>query len=29
VDAAARARVIEYVKPLAVGLDGVTYYGDV
>jgi hypothetical protein len=29
VDATARARVIEYVKPLAVGLDGVTYYGDV
>lgn len=25
----ARARIIEYVKPLAVGLDGVTYYGDV
>ena len=28
-DDAARARIIEYVKPLAVGLDGVTYYGDV
>lgn len=28
-DTAARARVIEYVKPLAVGLDGITYYGDV
>ena len=28
-DATARARIIEYVKPLAVGLDGVTYYGDV
>lgn len=28
-DATALARVIEYVKPLAVGLDGVTYYGDV
>ena len=28
-DAAARARITEYVKPLAVGLDGMTYYGDV
>ena len=28
-DDAARTRIIEYVKPLAVGLDGVTYYGDV
>jgi len=28
-DAAARARIAEYVKPIAVGLDGVTYYGDV
>ncbi|HEY6064769.1 MAG TPA: hypothetical protein VIY96_01345 [Thermoanaerobaculia bacterium] len=25
----ARQRIAEYVKPLAVGLDGVTYYGDV
>ena len=24
-----RARITEYVKPLAVGLDGMTYYGDV
>ena len=24
-----RARIADYVKPLAVGLDGVTYYGDV
>jgi hypothetical protein len=29
VDASARERITEYVKPLAVGLDGVTYYGDV
>jgi hypothetical protein len=29
VDAAARKRILEYVKPLAVGLDGVTNYGDV
>jgi hypothetical protein len=28
-DAAARKRVLDYVKPLAVGLDGVTNYGDV
>jgi hypothetical protein len=28
-DPAARERIAEYVKPLAVGLDGVTYYGDV
>lgn len=28
-DRAARERIAEYVKPLAVGLDGVTYYGDV
>jgi hypothetical protein len=28
-DRAAQARIAEYVKPLAVGLDGVTYYGDV
>jgi hypothetical protein len=28
-DAAARKKVLEYVKPLAVGLDGVTNYGDV
>ncbi|MFY9550275.1 MAG: hypothetical protein WAU32_03925 [Thermoanaerobaculia bacterium] len=28
-DAAARKRILEYVKPLAVGLDGVTNYGDV
>ena len=28
-DAAARRRVLEYVRPLAVGLDGVTNYGDV
>ncbi len=28
-DEAARARVAEYVRPLAVGLDGVTYYGDI
>ena len=28
-DAAARARIADYVKPLAVGLDGITYYGDV
>jgi hypothetical protein len=28
-DAAARARIAEYVKPLAVGVDGITYYGDV
>jgi hypothetical protein len=25
----ARARIADYVKPLAVGLDGITYYGDV
>jgi hypothetical protein len=29
VDSGARERITEYVKPLAVGLDGVTYYGDV
>jgi hypothetical protein len=29
VDSRARERITEYVKPLAVGLDGVTYYGDV
>lgn len=28
-DPTARVRIAEYVKPLAVGLDGVTYYGDV
>jgi hypothetical protein len=28
VDRNARERIAEYVKPLAVGLDGVTYYGD-
>ncbi|MDQ5858897.1 MAG: hypothetical protein M3542_11560 [Acidobacteriota bacterium] len=28
-DAAARASIAEYVKPLALGLDGITYYGDV
>jgi hypothetical protein len=28
-DRAARERIAEYVKPLAVGLDGMTYYGDV
>ncbi|HEV8231530.1 MAG TPA: hypothetical protein VGQ75_04230 [Thermoanaerobaculia bacterium] len=28
-DVGARERIAEYVKPLAVGLDGVTYYGDV
>src|SRR5262245_33852456 len=28
-DAAARRRVREYVRPLAVGLDGMTNYGDV
>jgi hypothetical protein len=28
-DAAAQSKVTEYVKPLAVGLDGVTNYGDV
>lgn len=28
-DSGARERITEYVKPLAVGLDGVTYYGDV
>jgi hypothetical protein len=28
-DAATRKRILEYVKPLAVGLDGVTNYGDV
>ncbi|PYQ65498.1 MAG: hypothetical protein DMF54_10810 [Acidobacteria bacterium] len=28
-DEAARDRIADYVKPLAVGLDGVTYYGDV
>ncbi len=28
-DPSARERITEYVKPLAVGLDGVTYYGDV
>jgi hypothetical protein len=25
----ARARIADYVKPLAVGIDGMTYYGDV
>jgi len=29
VDEGARERIADYVKPLAVGLDGVTYYGDV
>jgi hypothetical protein len=29
VDAAARKTILDYVKPLAVGLDGVTNYGDV
>lgn len=29
VDSRTRARIIEYVRPLAVGLDGVTNYGDV
>jgi hypothetical protein len=29
VDAAARERILDYVKPLAVALDGVTNYGDV
>jgi hypothetical protein len=29
VDRNARERIAEYVKPLAVGLDGVTYYGNV
>ncbi|HEX9285673.1 MAG TPA: hypothetical protein VF999_00235 [Thermoanaerobaculia bacterium] len=29
VDEDARDRIAEYVKPLAVGVDGVTYYGDV
>src|SRR5687767_4589065 len=29
VHAGTRARIAEYVKPLAVGLDGMTYYGDV
>jgi hypothetical protein len=29
VDAAARKSILDYVKPLAVGLDGVTNYGDV
>ena len=28
-DASARKSILEYVKPLAVGLDGVTNYGDV
>lgn len=28
-DAAARERIADYVKPLALGLDGITYYGDV
>ena len=28
-DAAARERLADYVKPLALGLDGITYYGDV
>lgn len=28
-DAAARKTILDYVKPLAVGLDGVTNYGDV
>ncbi len=28
-DAAARKSILDYVKPLAVGLDGVTNYGDV
>jgi hypothetical protein len=29
VDESARSSIADYVKPLAVGLDGVTYYGDV
>jgi hypothetical protein len=29
VDEATRRRILEYVKPLAVGLDGMTYSGDV
>jgi hypothetical protein len=29
VDASARKSILDYVKPLAVGLDGVTNYGDV
>jgi hypothetical protein len=29
VDEGARGRIADYVKPLAVGLDGMTYYGDV
>jgi len=29
VDSKARASIAEYVKPLALGLDGITYYGDV
>jgi hypothetical protein len=29
VDSEARKQILEYVKPLAVGLDGVTNYGDV
>jgi hypothetical protein len=29
VDSGTRERITDYVKPLAVGLDGVTYYGDV
>lgn len=28
-DSEARARIADYVKPLALGLDGITYYGDV
>ena len=28
-DEGARGRIADYVKPLAVGLDGMTYYGDV
>lgn len=28
-EAVDRARIADYVKPLAVGLDGITYYGDV
>ena len=28
-DAAARRQIEEYVRPLAVGLDGVTNYGDI
>jgi hypothetical protein len=29
VDESARRRIVEYVKPLAVGLDGTTYSGDI